>query len=291
MNGAFALDGIELANHLGKSPGAQGSQQHNAQQAQRIRSEEGVEDTGNRAVRETRAGILCRGQAFQGSHEAALAAQHSPDDRHNTHQHDDALDKVVHCRCHIAADNHVDGSQHRHNDHADGIVNIEGHPEQTAQSVVQGRGIWNHEDKDNDGSSNLQGSSVEPLLEEVRHCGTGQMLRHNPGTPSEDHPGHQRTDQGVADTHPGGGNTKLPAELSGIADKNNSGEIGSAVSECGQPGAYAPSAEHKAVHVGGMLPAVETDIDHDAEENQQHTEFECQITKCHTTPSFCGAAS
>jgi hypothetical protein len=40
-----------------------------------------------------------------------------------------------------------------------------------------------------------------------------------------------------------------------------------------------------------MFSAVEADVDHHAEENQKHAEFEYQITECHIEPLFPGTAA
>ena len=189
MDGTFALDGVELADHLGQAPGAQGGEDHDPKEAQGIRAEEGVEDSGHIAVRDGR--ILRRGQAAQGGDEAAVGAQHRTDDRDDADQHDDALDKVVDRGGHIAADDYVDGGEHCHGDDADGIVDVERHSEQAAQAVIQRCSIGNHKDEDDNGSHNLQGRCGEALLEEVRHGGTGKVLRHDAGAAAEDDPGQQ----------------------------------------------------------------------------------------------------
>ena len=59
------------------------------------------------------------------------------------------------------------------------------------------------------------------------------MLRHNPGTPSQNDPCQHGTDQGVANADPCGGNPIFPTELPGITYEDDGGEIGfiSSVSE------------------------------------------------------------
>ena len=277
MDGALTLDGIELPDHLGQTPGAQGGKQDDAQQAEGIRAEEGIEDAGHIPV--GNAGILGGGQAAEGGHESALAAQNGGDDRHDAEEHDDSLDEIIDRGGHVAAHDNVDGGEHGHDDDADGIVNVEGHPEQAAESVIQRGCIGDHKDEDNNGGGDLQGPGAEAFLEEVRHGGAGQMLRHDAGAPAENPPGQQGADEGVADAHPGGGDTELPAELAGVAHEDDGGKIGGAVGEGGKPGAHASPAQDETVDVGGMPAAVETHIDHYTEKDQQHTEFEREFTE------------
>ena len=64
------------------------------------------------------------------------------------------------------------------------------------------------------------------------------MLCHDTGTPAEDDPGEERTDERVAKSDPGGGDSEVPPELAGITDKDNGLEIGGSVGERGKPGTY-----------------------------------------------------
>ena len=100
------------------------------------------------------------------------------------------------------------------------------------------------------------------------------MLRHNTGTPAKDNPCQHGADDGVSKADPGGGYAVFPAELSGITDKNNGGEIGSAVSKGGEPGADAPAAQNKTVYISGVFPAVESDKDHHRKKDDQHSYLE-----------------
>ena len=92
------------------------------------------------------------------------------------------------------------------------------------------------------------------------------MLGHNAGAATKEGPGHQRTKQCVTDTGPGGGNAVFPTELTGVAYKNNGGEIGSAVSKSGEPGAYISAAKYKAINVGGMFAAIQTNTNSNTKE-------------------------
>ena len=51
------------------------------------------------------------------------------------------------------------------------------------------------------------------------------MLGHQACSASENDPGKQRTEDGIADADPCGGKTEFPAELSCITDKNNCGKV------------------------------------------------------------------
>ena len=110
------------------------------------------------------------------------------------------------------------------------------------------------------------------------------MLGHDAGAAAQHSPGQQRTQQGVADAGPGGGDAVFPAELAGIAHEHHRGEIRGAVSEGGQPGADAPAAQDKAVDVGGVPAAVQAHGHHNAEKDYKKCEFDEQIHE--NTPLF-----
>ena len=98
----------------------------------------------------------------------------------------------------------IEGSM-RTQDDAERIVDRERHAEETAQAVIQGGGVGDHEDEDDNGGGDLQGRRGEALAEEVRHGCAGEALGHDPGAPAEDHPRQQGSDDGVTDTYPGAG--------------------------------------------------------------------------------------
>ena len=60
---------------------------------------------------------------------------------------------------------------------------------------------------------------------EIRHCLGIERVGHNAGTPAQDDPGEHGSDQGIADTDPGRGNTVFPAKLSGVTDEYDRREI------------------------------------------------------------------
>ena len=154
---------------------------------------------------------------------------------------------------------------------------MESHPEQTAQAVVQGRGVRDQEDEDDGGGHDLQGAAVEAGAEKLRHRGRVQMLGHDAGPASEDGPGQHGAEQGIHQAHPGGGDAVFPAELSGVADEDDGGEVTRAVCEGGQPGAHGAAAEDEAVDVRRVAPAVDSHGDHDTEEDDEHCDLDKEI--------------
>ena len=106
------------------------------------------------------------------------------------------------------------------------------------------------------------------------------MLSHNTRASAENRPCEERTDDRVTDTDPGGRDTEFPAELTGVADEDNGGEIRCTVSKGGQPGTDASASENKAVDVGSVAAAVDTNAYHDAEKQHQHQNFDYHI--CNT---------
>ena len=93
------------------------------------------------------------------------------------------------------------------------------------------------------------------------------MLCHDAGTSAEDVPCEQRADEGIAQTDPCGRHTELPAELTGIADKDDRREVRGTERERGQPRADGTVTQHEAVNVCALLSAVNADADHYGEEN------------------------
>ena len=91
------------------------------------------------------------------------------------------------------------------------------------------------------------------------------MLRHDARAASENDPSEQRTDQRVADANPRGSDAVFPAELTGVADKDNGGEVRRTVSECGQPRADRAAAEDEAVDIGGLPASVQADANEHGE--------------------------
>src|SRR5699024_8616773 len=241
-DGGLALDGVELLDHLGQAPGAEAGEEHHPQQPHGVGADEGGEDPGDGGE----GLILDPGQALQGLEEAALAVQYRGDDGNDAHDHDDALDEVVDGGGHVAPGDDVHPGEHRHDHHAHGVVDVEGHAEQAAEAVVEAGGVGDQEDEDDDRGCQLQGTAGKSLSEKFRHGGAVQVLGHDPGPAAQRRPGQQGPQQGVADARPGGGDAVLPAELTGVAHKNHGGEVAGAVGEGGEPGTHAPSAQDEA---------------------------------------------
>ena len=230
-DGGLCLDGIELLHHLGQAPGTETGQDHHAQKVQRVRTEEGGKDAGHIAHR----GILHAGKSADRADEAAALIQHGQHHRHNTHEHDQALNEVIDGRGHVAARDHVDAGEHGHQDDAHGVINVERHGEQPGKAVVQGSRVGDQEDEDNGAGADLQCLAPEPLFKEVGHGAAVQLLGHDTGSSAQNHPGHQGADKGISKAHPGAGKTVLPAELARIAHEDNGGEIACAVGKGGEP--------------------------------------------------------
>ena len=93
------------------------------------------------------------------------------------------------------------------------------------------------------------------------------MLCHDAGAAAQHHPGQQRAKQSVADARPGGSDAVFPAKLSCIAYKDHSGEVAGAIGKGSEPRADRAAAQHKAIDVGSVAAAVETDTHHNGKED------------------------
>ena len=194
VDGLFRADGVELLHHLRKAPGAQRSENDHAEKFQRLGAEEG----GERAGRGGHGGVLHAGERVHGRHEAAVFIEHCQHHHDDAAQHDQALNKIVDGRGHVAARHHVDAGQRRHEDDTERVVDVEGHAEQPGKAVVERGRVGDEEDKDDDGRADLQPPGAEALAEELRHGGAVQVLAHQPRAAAEHHPGQQRAQKGVA---------------------------------------------------------------------------------------------
>ena len=273
VDGLLILDGVELLHHLGQSPRTQRGEDDHAQQIDGIGAEEGGEHAGRCGHR----GIAHLTQLVERLQEAALTLEHSADDRADAHDHDQALNEVVDGGGHVAAGDDVHAGKHGHDDDAHGIVDVKRHAEQAAQAVVQGRGVGDEEDEDDRGRGQLERLAVEAFFKELGHGGAVQMLRHHAGAAAQHRPRQQRTQNGVANARPRGGDAVFPAELSGITHKHHGGEIAGAIGESGQPRADAASAEYKAVYVRRVAAAIQADTNHTAKEYDEKCQFDEQI--------------
>ena len=87
-------------------------------------------------------------------------------------------------------------------------------------------------------------------------------------------PGHQGTQDGVADTRPECGDTVLPSELARIAYENHRGEITGAIRERRHPRTDVAAAQDETVNARGGAAAVEAYADRNAEEDQNQTNLD-----------------
>ena len=83
-------------------------------------------------------------------HQSALLSQHGGNDGHDTEEHDDALDEVVHRRGAVTAQNHVYSRQDGHDDYAVFVGNAEAHLEERADALVDTGCIGNQEHEGDD---------------------------------------------------------------------------------------------------------------------------------------------
>jgi hypothetical protein len=118
-------------------------------------------------------------------------------------------------------------------------------------------------------AATLSGSLKKRFPEKVGHCRALQMMRHQARPAAQDTPGQQRADQRVADADPGRRKTILPAELAGIADKNDSGKIRGAKGKSRKPGADIAAAEHETLNIRCGPAAIDADADHHGKEQDE----------------------
>ena len=222
LDGLFIFDGIELLDHLRKAPGTERRQDDDAEQSGRVRAEEARE----KALCALQSGFgdvgrVDDGEFLHGVQEAALAVQDRRDDRRDTAEHDDALDEVIERCGHVTAGDDVDGGQERHDEDDDMVVDAEGHPEETGQTVVDTGRIRDQEDERDDGSDDLERLRTIPFSEVLGHGARVEFLGHDAGTAAEDDPREERTDEGIPQADPGGREAELPAELAGVTDEHD----------------------------------------------------------------------
>ncbi len=277
LDGLLILDGVELLDHLRETPGTEGRQDDDAEECHRVRAEEAREKTLCALQSRFRdVGCVDDREFLHGVQEATLTVQDRCDDRRDTAEHDDALDEVIERGCHVAAGDDIDSGQERHNDDDDMVVDAEGHPEETGQTIVDTGGVRDQEDERDDGTHDLECGGAVTLAEVLGH-GTGvELLGHDAGPATEDDPREQRADERVAETDPGGRKAELPAELAGVTDEHDGREVRGTEGEGGEPGADGPSAEDVVVDVGSMASGPEPDENHDTEEQDQKKDLDGQ---------------
>ena len=246
-NRGLILDCIEFADHLRQTPGPERGKNDNTEQFQRLRTEEGSE----RAVQ---TGVcFCRntGKCIHRFHESAVIVQNSGDNNDNTEEHDNTLNKVVDSGSHVAAGNDIHTGQHTHNNNAPNIVDAECGLKQSGQTVVQRSSVRNEENKNTRGCDEFERFGIEAVAEVFGHGCRTDVLGHQTGSSAEKHPCEKRTDDRIADADPCCGNAVFPAELSGVADEDNRGKIGSTIGKGSQPRTYTSSSQYKVIHISG----------------------------------------
>ena len=88
------------------------------------------------------------------------------------------------------------------------------------------------------------------------------MVCHQTSAPPQHHPSQKRTDEGIAQADPSGGNAEIPTEFTGIPNENHCREIGCAKGEGCQPRSGFVSAKHKTVYALGVLSAIKAHCEH-----------------------------
>ena len=158
-------------HHLGKSPGTQGGQDNDAEQVHRV----GTEKAGQKALASLKSGngnIICgdQGQLMDGIEESAVSFQDGQDDRGDTEEHDDTLNKIVECGCHVSADDDIYTGQDCHDNEADTVGDIKSHSEEAGKAVVDGSSVGDQEYKRDHAAGDLQRLGLKALAEEIGHC-------------------------------------------------------------------------------------------------------------------------
>ena len=118
-------------------------------------------------------------------------------------QHDDALDEIVDDRCHVAAEDHVEGGQDCHCHDAPLVVDVERHAEELGKAGIHRRRIGNEEDEHDCRGDQLEHFAVVALAEVVGHGPGVKVMGHDARAPSHEAPGEQAADDGIADSDPG----------------------------------------------------------------------------------------
>ena len=175
------LHGIELADHLGESPSTEAGQHdieaekpegRAAENIGELRSRDGIGITGER-----REG----GQVLDESGNAAdfIMRQHGNYQTNHADNHNDALDQIRICCCDVAACNEVYRCQARDNEHPNPCINARKNgAEQRAESLVNGCGVGNEENKDDGRCQDLHPFGGVSLFKIVRHRSCIELFGH-----------------------------------------------------------------------------------------------------------------
>ena len=114
---------------------------------------------------------------------------------------------------------------------------------------------------------------MEPQIEKVGHGLAAEVLGHDTGSAAQDDPRHQGADQRVAKTDPSGSQTEVPAELSGISDKDNRRKVRCTKRKRRQPRAHRAASQHESVDVLSTLAAHKAHQEHSGKEHHQKDNF------------------
>ena len=152
---------------------------------------------------------------------------------------------------------------------------MERHVEEAGEAVIKGSRVRDQEDENDDRGDHFQGAALVAFSEEVRHGAAVERLGHDACAASQDGPGEERSDKGVAEADPGGGHTEAPSELTCVTDEDNGGEIRGSEGEGCEPWSHGASAENEAVDIRRVPAAVEADAQHNSKEDDEKNDLKC----------------
>ena len=181
--------------------------------------------------------------------EPPLRLQNRDDDGRDADEHDDALQKVVDDRGHVTTKNNVYAGHDGHADDAPLVGHAERHREQTRQAIVDRCGVGDEEHEDDGSRGNAQALALVAFAEELGHRRGLESLRDLTCARTENPPGKQAADHGVANTRPGRGHAVLPTKLASVADEDDGAEVGGAVGEGRKPRTDVTTTENEAVDI------------------------------------------
>ena len=267
LDGCGILDGVELADHLGKAPGTEAGE-HNveAEEPERRTAEEIRQLAAGGGIGVTGQGLEVF-QVFQQAADAAhsLMAQDRGHQQDHAHDHDDALYQVRVGGGNVAAGHQVNCGQdcNGHHPHP-GLHTGEHHTKQRTQALVNSCGVGNQENEDDHRCQDFHTLGIVALFKVVGHGSGVQLLGHLSGAVGKQQPGQKAAQDGVADADPDGADADVPAMLTCVTNENNRREIGGAICEGRCPCADVSAADQEAVQSLGLAEADAADQDHDS---------------------------
>lgn len=163
--------------------------------------------------------------------------------RCNTDDHHNALDKVR-PRLHDIAAEDEDEDRHNGDDNqADGVGNAQQNVRDGGDAFIDRSRIRHQKDKNDQRRKDTYGAAVIALFQELRHGFDFKPLRGLAGAAREHHPGEPCAEDTVADTGKDTPHAVLKARAAGVADEHDSREIGRAVGKRGKPRAGVAPAD------------------------------------------------